>query len=84
MTAGQYLKERRIGADAIPEDLQARMTELQRHALRQLEGFGWSIRFVRRPLFQDLVIVLGDPSGERHAVLTEDGSIDRDTDFTFR
>ena len=84
MTAGQHPKERRIGVDAIPEDLEARMTELQRHALKQLEGFGWSIKFVRRPLFQDPVIVLVDPSGARHAVLTEDGSIDRDTDFIVR
>ena len=84
MTAGQFPKERRVGIEAIPEDLQALMTELQRHALKQLEGFGWSIKFVRRPLFQDPVILLVDPSGERHAVLTEDGSIDRDTDFIVR
>lgn len=84
MSVAQKSTERRIGVDAIPEDLQARLTEPQRHALSQLEGFGWSIKFVRRPLFQDPVIVLVDPSGEKHAVLTEDGSIDRDPDFIVR
>ena len=81
-TAGS--KERRIGVDGIPEDIKARMTEMQRHTLANLEGFGWSIKFVRRPLFQEQVIVLVDPSGEQYAVLTEDGDVDRDVTLTIR
>lgn len=77
-------KDRRIGIEAIPEDLRERMTVLQRHALIGLEGFGWSVKFVRRPLFQDPVIVLVDPSGNEYAVLQEDGSVDRDVDFSVR
>lgn len=83
MTAASW-KEKRIGVDAIPEDIRAQMTELQRHALASLAGFGWSINFVRRPLFQEQVIVLVDPSGKQYAILMDDGTIDRNIDFTMR
>ena len=84
MGATDTSNERRIGVDAIPKDINARLTEVQRHALAQLRGFGWEIKFVRRPLFQDQVVVLVDPSGKQHAILREDGTIDRKLDFTIR
>ncbi|MGB5611932.1 MAG: hypothetical protein WBM67_04670, partial [Sedimenticolaceae bacterium] len=55
------------------------LTDLQRQALARIEGFGWSVAFVRRPLFQPDVVVLFDPSGKRHAILNEDGSLDTAT-----
>ena len=76
--------ERRLGLDAIPEDIKSRMTGLQRGALARFEGFGWSIKFVRRPLFQEQIIVLVDPSGVDHAILTEDGELDHNIDFVIR
>jgi hypothetical protein len=84
MDSSECSKERRSGLPAIPEDVESRLTELQRHTLASLGGFGWSIKFVRRPLFQDQVIVLVDPSGKLHAVLRDDGSIDQDLDFEIR
>lgn len=60
------------------------MTELLNHALSQLEGFGWSIKFVRRQLFQDQVTLLVDPAGKQHAILRDDGSVDRDCDLSVR
>ena len=60
------------------------MTDLQHSKLAKLRGFGWSLKFVRRPLFQDQVIVLADASGEQHAVPLEDGSITRNTKLTLR
>lgn len=70
--------------DKIPEDIKALMTDLQLLTLANLEGFGWSIQFVRRPLFQEQVIVIVDPSGEQYAILTEDGEVDRDANLTLR
>lgn len=84
MSSEETPTERRIGVDAIPTDIKSQLTALQRHALASLEGFGWSMKFVRRPLFQDHVIVLVDPSGKQHAILHEDGSIDRDIDIAIR
>ena len=84
MSAERHPIERRVGMDAIPGDLWSRMTEQQRRSLSKLRGFGWSIKFVRRPLFQDQVIVLVDASGEQYAVLKEDGSVIRNMQFTTR
>ena len=77
-------KERRIGLDAIPDDIKSQLTGLQQGAVARLEGFGWSIKFVRRPLFQEMTVVLVDPSGADHAILRDDGSVDRNIDFSLR
>jgi len=69
-------KERRTGQVAIPDDMMSELNELQHQTLARMEGFGWSVGFVRRPLFQDRVVVLFDPSGHQHAVLNEDGTLD--------
>jgi hypothetical protein len=84
MSDSQSSKERRAGQVAIPDDIKAILTDLQHQTLARLEGFGWSIAFVRRPLFQDDIVVLFDPTGRRHAVLNEDGSLDTSTDIEIR
>jgi len=84
MTTDGPAKERRTGQEAVPSDLKSRLTALQQHTLASLENFGWSIKFVRRPLFQDQVVVLVDPAGQQHAILHEDGSIDRNLDVHIR
>ena len=84
MSAEKRPIERRIGLNAIPQGVKSRMTGLQHKTLARLRGLGWSIQFVRRPLYQDQVIVLVDPSGEQHAVLQEDGTVIRNTRFAIR
>jgi hypothetical protein len=42
------------------------------------------VAFVRRPLFQDQVVVLFDPAGRQHAILNDDGSIEKTTDVQIR
>jgi len=84
MSSDQPSNERRSGQVAIPDDLMSELNELQHQTLARLEGFGWSVGFVRRPLFQERVVVLFDPSGQQHAVLLEDGSLDKSTDTPVR
>ena len=84
MSAEKRPIERRVGLDAIPNDIKSRMTKLQRNTLAKLRGVGWSIQFVRRPLYEDQVIVLVDSSGEQQAVLQEDGSIIRNLGISVR
>jgi hypothetical protein len=76
--------ERRSGIDPVPRNIRQLMTELQRFTLARLEGFGWSVAFVRRAPFQDPMIVLTDPSGSRHGVLLDDGSLDSDNSRELR
>jgi len=84
MTGHGDPKERRRDQEPVPGDIRSRLTELQRRTLAGLENFGWSVRFVRRPLFQEQVVVLVDPTGQQHAILREDGSIDRNLDIEIR
>ena len=84
MIGNESPKERRIDQKAVPDDIKARRTSEQLLTVARLEGFGWSIKFVRRPLFQDHVVVLFDPSGKRHAILEEDGSLDTTTEIQVR
>lgn len=84
MSAKKRPIERRVGLDAIPKDIKSRMTKLQCDTLATLRVVGWSIQFVRRPLYEDQVIVLVDSSGEQQAVLQEDGSIIRNLGFSVR
>lgn len=84
MSNANTQKERRVGQVAVPENIKSILTDMQHQALARLEGFGWSIAFVRRPIFQNDVVVLFDQSGKRHAILNEDGSLDTTTDLQVR
>ena len=77
--------ERRRGMQGVPPGLEAQLTELQRQALRRLGGFGWGVRFVRRPPGQALVVVVGSSGqGSRCALLREDGQIVPDSSLPLR
>lgn len=68
--------DKRRGEDPVPHNAEKMLNELQRLSLKQLEGFGWRLHFIRRPLFQELVVVVIDSAGEKMGILEEDGSID--------
>ena len=77
-------RERRLGKKAIPDDIEAKLTELQKLTIGRLSNFGWSIDFVRRPPFLAPTVVVRDPSGKDYAIVGEDGQLDRDTDLEIR
>ena len=68
----------------LQRDRQDKLTELQRLALLRIEGFGWRLHFIRRPLFQDPVAVVVDGAGQKIGVLEEDGRINMDPDIKVR
>lgn len=76
--------ERRLGQVAVPDDVNARLNELQHQTLARLEGFGWSVGFIRRPLFQEPVVVLFDPTGRSYGILRDDGILDTKTVLEIR
>jgi hypothetical protein len=53
-------------------------------ALRHIKTFGWQLHFVRRSLFQEPVVVIISPEGDRFATLGYDGRIDMTPDTDFR
>ena len=60
------------------------LNELQILALRQMESFGWRLQFIRRPLFQDPVVVVTDGEGVKIGILEEDGRINMAPDIKVR
>ncbi|MGH8076735.1 MAG: hypothetical protein ACREPE_05350 [Lysobacter sp.] len=75
-------EERRRTASPTTQQLRAQLNELQLGMARQLERFGWDLRFVRKPPFQPAVPVLfGDGSV---LCLREDGTTDETAPIELR
>ena len=64
--------------------LRAGLTPAQLDALATLEHFSWTLRFVRRPMFQAPVPILFSPDGQRFVVLEADGAINENPGFKIR
>jgi hypothetical protein len=77
-------RERRGQAPDDPAALRRGLTPAQHRALETLEHFRWTLKFVRRPMFQDPVPVVFDRDGQRYAVLRGDGTLDESPGFTIR
>ena len=71
--------ERRQGATPKSAELRLQLNASQLRMLRELECFGWELRFVRRPPFVEPIPVIfaADDSGEdAYITLRFDGSLD--------
>jgi len=79
-----YGRERRQTAQSAAAALRAGLTPSQLKALDTLEQFRWTLRFVRRPMFQDPVPVVFDREGKRYAVLEADGTLNETPGFKIR
>ncbi len=77
-------KERRQTSEHAPSALESNLNNEQKMTLQHLEGFGWELKFVRRPLFQTPIPVVFDGERRRYAVLEEDGSLNENPDFDIR
>ena len=64
--------------------LKRELNEDQRIALADLERFGWELKFIRRPMFQQPIPVVFDSSRKHFAVLNTDGTLDENPGFDIR
>ena len=78
------VKEQRIGVAPVPEKLEEALNEAQLHTLKRMESFGWELKFIRRPLFQDVLPVLIHLDSNKFGVLGEDGALDMHRDLNVR
>lgn len=76
--------EKRRGEEPIPDNLEDYLNQHQINALRQIENFGWELKFVRRPLFQEPIAVIMNTDGDRIGTLESDGRIDLKENFDLR
>ena len=79
-----YGRERRRSGDLDPQALREGLTAAQAKALQTLEQFGWTLKFVRRPMFMDPVPVAFDRNGEKWVVIEADGSLNENPGFKLR
>jgi hypothetical protein len=77
-------KERRTGMEPVPNNAEKHLNDTQVLALHQIENFGWHLKFLRRPLFQEAVAVVVNAEGTQTGILDEDGKIDMDSDIKMR
>ena len=70
----QNVAERRMRMPPIPDDFFSLITNEQKIALNQKQQFGWFVKFVRRPLFQPVEVVLSNPDGSEFIFLDADGT----------
>ena len=77
-------KERRQASTLRALELRKQLNEAQRTTLNELERFGWEIKFIRRPLFQDPIPVVFDGDRKSYSVLRPDGTLDDSPGFDIR
>ena len=75
--------DRRGRQPAIPQKLNAYLTFDQEMGLRTAERFGWDLFFIRRPAFQQSLVVLKGPMGQL-AALNEVGELDSSNQIVLR
>ena len=77
-------QEKRKGLAPIPEKLKDVLNDAQMLSLNKLEGFGWNLQFVRRPLFQEVVPVLFHPDTNKYGILNDDGTLNAQPEIQVR
>jgi hypothetical protein len=77
-------KERRRSDGKANGLLRKDLNEEQLLVLAELERFGWELKFIRRPMFQQPVPVVFDADRRQFAVLTSDGTLDENPVFDIR
>ncbi len=68
----------------IPEHVEKYLNEDQQAQLQTLERFGWNIKFIRRPLFQEPVVIVVNPSVNSIAVVENDGRLNQQPGIELR
>ena len=76
--------ERRKDAEPNRHEFRADLNAAQLETLDGLERFGWALKFVRRPLFQDSIPVVFDNDRNTFAILEVDGTLNEHPTFDIR
>ncbi len=77
-------EERRKQDNQTHDSLDEILNEAQLVTLNNMEGFGWSLAFVRKPLFQEVVPVLLHADNDKLGTLDQDGKLNVQPDIKFR
>lgn len=76
--------EKRKGEAPIPSRFQDALSLEQIMTLRQIENFGWQLAFIRRPLFQESVVVVTTSDSKKFGVLEDTGELNLQAEIRIR
>ncbi|MDX1697431.1 MAG: hypothetical protein R3308_04050 [Thiohalobacterales bacterium] len=76
--------DRRSKVKRVPGNPDEVLNKSQLLTLYKMEGFGWVLAFIRKPLFQDIVPVLFHPDNKKYGVLDVEGALNVQPDITLR
>ena len=76
--------DKRLGMAPIPADYERILTSPQLQALRSIENFGWSLKFVRREGRDIPLPVIKGADGKSIGVIDEDGNLDMNPKIIIR
>jgi hypothetical protein len=76
--------EKRKGDNPIPDNLKMVLNKSQRLALPGMELLGWELRFVRRDLFQEPVLIMHNSIENRMGILDAFGCIKKQGNIKVR
>jgi len=80
----EVIKDKRKGEKPIPSDIHNYLNEAQNAVLNKIQEFGWSLQFIRRPLFQEPVVIAANANGDAFGVLEVDGHFNTEPDIVLR
>lgn len=78
------VQERRKSEGRPASALKRDLNQDQQIALAELEKYGWELKFIRRPMFQQPIPVVFDSDRKNYAVLNPDGTLDENPGFNIR
>ena len=76
--------EKRNSDKPIPDNVNDYLNDAQKSKLNTIEGFGWNIKYIRHPLFQDPVVFVSSDDGHSIGILEDDGRLNLNPDIQTR
>lgn len=76
--------DKRNGQPPVPPNLDEMINTEQLMTLRQIENFGWQLAFVRRPLFQESVVIVSSNDTSKFGVLEDTGELNLQHEIKIR
>ena len=76
--------DKRKGEKPIPDNVKDYLNDDQLGKLTAIERFGWTLKYIRRPLFMERVVVVMNPDGSSIGILEEDGRLNLEPDIETR
>ena len=76
--------DKRQNQNLTKDDVQKYLNEKQLASIRESAYFGWKVKFIRRPLFLEPIVVIYNTRFDMIGILEPDGRINTQTDIKIR